>query len=99
MAKRPTLQGFDKTKFVADPRACILPKGATFGDRRYRYKNWWCLSTDEKRQVAQRYPHNTPGIPDSAYAYPIDAHGRLPQGRASRTLIWSRKHVISKVNR
>lgn len=87
---------YDKRKFVADPRACILPKGAAFGDRRFRYKNWWCLTADEKRRAAQYYPHNTPGIPDSAYAYPIDASGNFPKGRVSRTLIWSRQHVISR---
>lgn len=91
---------FDKRKFVADPRACILPKGETFGDRRYRYKNYWCLSSGEKTRLRESgaYPHNTPGIPDSAYAYPIDKNGKLAlTGRgARRTLIWSRQHVISR---
>lgn len=92
--KRRTLRGYDKSKFIANPRACILPKGATFGDRRYRYKNYWCLSADEKRRLPGAYPYKTPGIPDSAYAYPIDAKGRLANAR--RELIWSRKHVISR---
>lgn len=93
------LRGYDKRKFIANPKACILPRGSTFGDRRYRYKNFWCLSVEEKRQVKQRYPHKVAGIPDGAYAYPIDKMGRLAKGRASRTLIWSHRHTISKVRR
>lgn len=89
---------YDRSKFVADPRACVLPKGTTFGDRRFRYKNWWCLTPGEKQRASNMYPHNTPGIPDSAYAYPIDASGKFPTGRARRTLIWSRQHVLKKVN-
>ena len=83
--------------FIVDPQKCILAKGETFGDRRYRYKNWWCLSADEKRVVGRSYPSRTAGIPDSAYAYPIKADGRL--AHASRTLIWGRRHVRRKVAR
>lgn len=90
---------FKKDQFIVDPRACIIPKGASFGDRRFRYKNFWCLSPSEKDYVRRAYPHNAPGIPDSAYAYPIDASGKMPKGRASRTLIWSRKRTMKKVNR
>lgn len=96
MARRRIGAGKD---FIVDPRKCILAKGETFGDRRYRYKNWWCLSADEKRRVAGAYPYKTPGIPDSAYAYPIDARGRMPSGRVSRTLIWGLQHVKRKVAR
>lgn len=89
---------YDKNKFLADPRVCVLPKGAAFGDRRFRYKNYWCLSPGEKEQVARRYPYKVAKIPDSAYAYPIDKTGQLAKGRASRTLIWNRKHTMKKVH-
>jgi hypothetical protein len=92
------LMAFDRKKFIADPRACILPKGAAFGDRRYRYKNYWCLAPMEKQRLRESgaYPYNTPGIPPEAYAYPIDAKGRLVHGQARRALIWSRQHIISR---
>lgn len=91
------LRGYKKEEFVADPRKCILARGESFGDRRYRYKNWWCLTSSEKSTVRGRYPHSTPGIPDAAYAYPIKANGKLAS--ASRTLIWGLKRVKRKVRR
>lgn len=77
-------------------RACIIPKGQSLGDRRYAYKNWWCMSASERAEAARRYPHNTPGIPDSAYAYPIDSRGRLAKGRARRTLTWGLRRTMKR---
>lgn len=76
-------------------KECVIPKGKSFGDRRFRYKNFWCLSSREKEQVRGQYPHKTPGIPDSAFAYPINKNGEI--AHASRTLVWSLAHVKRKV--
>jgi hypothetical protein len=84
---------------LAHKNKCVFAKGETFGDRRYRYKAWWCMTPAERSAAAKRYPHNTPGIPDSAYAYPIDKSGKPPRGRASRTLLWSYEHVKRKVGK
>lgn len=78
---------------------CVFPKGgpAGFGDRRYRYKAWWCMTPDERRHASNRYPHSTPGIPDSAYAYPIATDGKAPKGRAQRVLMWTYAHTKKRV--
>jgi len=57
------------------------------------------MSSAEREQARNMYPYNTPGIPDSAYAYPIDARGRLAQGRARRTLTWGLKRVMKRTAR
>lgn len=85
-----------RTRALLD-RRCVIPKGASFGDRRFRYKAFWCLSPDEKAAVRGRYPHSAPGIPDSAYAYPIDSRGRI--ARARRTPLWSRAHTVRRVGK
>ena len=76
-------------------RKCIIPAGESFGDRRFRYKAWWCMTPAERSAASGRYPHNTPGIPDSAYAYPINKDGKLASAR--RTLLWSLAHTKRRV--
>lgn len=80
-------------------KRCIIPKGVTFGDRRFRYKAFWCMTPAEQAAARARYPHTAPGIPDSAYAYPIDKDGKAPSGRASRTLLWRIDHVKKQVGK
>jgi len=74
---------------------CIMTGSEAMGDRRYRYKAWHCMTPDERRHASQRYVYNTPGIPDSAFAYPIKKDG-TPAG-ARRTLLWTYDHTKRRV--
>ena len=76
-------------------RKCVMSGREALGDHRYRYKAWWCMSPTDRRAAAARYPHNTPGIPDSAYAYPIKKDGRPASAR--RTLLWTYTHTKRRV--
>jgi hypothetical protein len=87
-----------KRKKALLSKKCVMSADDVFGDRRYRYKAWWCLSPLERKAVSSRYPYNTPGIPDSAFAYPVTKDGKLPKGRgAHRALLWSYGHVKKRV--
>lgn len=76
---------------------CIIAKGVSFGDRRYRYKAYHCMTAAEREKVRGMYPHKTKGIPDAAYAYPINKAGKI--AKASRTLLWSYEHTKRKTAR
>lgn len=73
---------------------CIMTGDEVFGDRRYRYKAWRCM-TEREREVVGRYPHHAKGIPDSAYAYPITRDGKPANAR--RALLWKYDHVKRRV--
>ena len=75
---------------------CVIPQSALLGgDRRYAYKAGRCMTLAELRQAAACYPHATPGVPDSAYAYPITRAGTPPKTCAPRRLLWAKgpKHA------
>lgn len=87
-----------KIEFVVNPRVCQIPKSESFwGDRRFAYKNWWCLSAAEKEQASGRYPHKVGCIPDSAYAYPFKVDETTASAR--RFLVWGRARVARKCGR
>jgi hypothetical protein len=77
--------------------ACVMPGYAIFGDSRYRYKAYRCMTPAEKTQHANMYPYGTPGIPDSAYAYPITRDGKPAHAR--RALLWTYEHTKQRVNK
>lgn len=90
----------DGGEFLVPPSKCVLGKGELpEADRRYKYKQYYCLSSSEKERARNAYTHNAPGIPASAYAYPIDATGQLARGRVKRALVWGYKRVKRKARR
>jgi len=76
-------------------RKCVMSGREVLGDNRYRYKAWWCMSPAERHAAAARYPHSAPGIPDSAYAYPIRENGKPASAR--RALLWTYAHTKRRV--
>jgi hypothetical protein len=94
-------------EFLVNPATCRIAPGELLGaDRRFTYVPYRCLGPRLKEQARNRYPHNTHGIPASAYAYPFTKReaGLIPTGAAQmasgrRALLWGLARTKRKVRR